>query len=328
MSSRVSVTVDSHQEGASAGNKKRSRDSEEEEEKRDRGGPSPARRLRSRLEIVDNKSEDSESETGGLFDTDSESEEEDIRGGCGPAEKFAVKNLNNILEDLENIKKIERKVNYVKTLVKDKDKNLKSLKKEIQETREETAVKVEEVEDLKNKILVLERENNSLKRYKSAWERSNSPRWNDSILPSCQEAQSLIARGEVLALSEPFLKAINHQLNNSDTDWLDYYLDHLAPDQTEVANFEAISSNLDRIHKLQQIILDAEESDNKEEILKEVLGLSRIEELCGVRSGAPVRATLTVEPRILPRVGEVIVIRRESGLGVSGAAATVKEDPE
>ena len=114
MSNRESEVVDSHQEGASTNNRRRLRDTEEEEEKRERGGPGPARRLRRRLELINNRSEESDSDTG--VEVDTESEKEDNSGGCGPAEKFAVRNLESIQEDLEYIKRIERKVSYVKEL--------------------------------------------------------------------------------------------------------------------------------------------------------------------------------------------------------------------
>ena len=65
---------------------------------------------------------------------------------------------------------------------------------------------------------------------------------------------------------------------------------------------------------------------NSEE-LKEILGLSKLEEFVGVR-GLPVEVKLKVEPRILPSVGEVIVIRREEAGEESSLRANLKTEQD
>ena len=126
----------------------------------------------------------------------------------------------------------------------------------------------------------------------------------------CQDPNYLPRSPQAVALSEPFISALAHQVRNGVFDWLTYYLDHMQPtEEVEANQFEAVSQNLERAHKLHQLVV-AHEGDQKK--LREILGLCRLEEYFGLRGGKPVTVSLTVDPRIIPAEGEVFVLRRNA----------------
>ena len=179
--------------------------------------------------------------------------------------------------------------------------------------------------ELDQKESTIENLKEDLVRYQRIFERGSDPTWQQNKFPSCFKSSQLIASGKVLPVSQQFIESVNLCFDNGSRDWLDFYLDQLAPsEEPDTEQIEAISKNLDRVQKFQQLILSHE--GNSEE-LKEILGLSKLEEIVGVRS-VPVEVKLKVEPRILPNVGEIIVIRREEAGEEASLRANLKTEQD
>ena len=91
---------------------------------------------------------------------------------------------------------------------------------------------------------------------------------------------------------------------------MDYYLEVAGLSENSLDNqISEIGENLDRIQKFYQAI---EDNSDDTSAIKEIIGLSTLERyFVGLRT-RPIRVELIVEPRLLPGVGEVIILRRET----------------
>ena len=129
--------------------------------------------------------------------------------------------------------------------------------------------------------------------------------------PTCWSSEVQAACG-IVSLSDRCKEAINRCFSaNPNSDWLDIYKEEAAIAGLPTDNLsEKVGFNIDRAQKLSLIIAKLEAAGETEK-LKEVIGLNRLEERVGTR-GHRIRVTLNIEPRILPEVGEIFVIRREN----------------
>lgn len=249
-----------------------------------------------------------------LSSDESSVEQEQVKGS-GQIEIYSDEELEvseaNTKEELEGlIGLFAFRVTRSKTLLQSANclgAEFDELQKQFTQVVEELIETRAEVTRLKDR---LQDESNRVRALDNIVRRPDEDR-SKFYFPTCWSNEVQAACG-VVSLSDRCKEAINRCFSsNSSSDWLDIYKEEAAVQDIPNLNIaEKVAWNIDRAQKLSLTIAKLEAAGDTEKI-KEVIGLSRLEEKVGIR-GHKIQVTLSIEPRVLPEVGEIFVIRREN----------------
>lgn len=258
-----------------------------------------------RRKVIRETSESSEEEefTPSHQELNSE-EEEELRldtAGLDPEVEACFTTIQVSLKEASS--RIRNRASDLCCLYHEKDKEWIKLKKYTNKKEEELDSAKQEIQELRDQV----------RRLTGTIRRANDTNWN--TLQTVNIDNSILSSDRLYCPSPKVTKSINRCFERYKRgyhcDWLDYYLEVVGDSDSN--NLEGqvseIGQNLDRVQRFYQAI-----EDNIEDtpLLKEIIGLTSLESyFVGLRS-TPIRVELIVEPRLLPGVGEVVVLRRET----------------
>ena len=133
-------------------------------------------------------------------------------------------------------------------------------------------------------------------------------------MESLQLDSTILNSDRVYCPSTKLAKSINRCFDRyrkgHHCDWLDYYLEVTGHSENNLdSQVSQVGQDLDRVQKFYQAI---EDNSDDYSAIKEIIGLTSLENnFVGLRT-RPISVEVTVEPRLLPGIGEVIVLRRET----------------
>ena len=220
--------------------------------------------------------------------------------GCDPEVEACLTSIQvNLKEASETIK--ERALDLC-NLYHERDKDWIKLKKHTERKERELDSAKKEIVELRDQI----------RRLTGTIRRANDTNWN--TLEPVHLDNTILNSDRLYCPSPKVTKSINRCFERYKKgyhcDWLDYYLEVAGLSENSLDNqVSEIGENLDRIQKFYQAI---EDNSDDTSAIKEIIGLSTLERyFVGLRT-RPIRVELIVEPRLLPGVGEIIILRRET----------------
>ena len=299
---------DYHQEEKAKGqgkNKTRTstkRSREEIEERKEGGGPAPRAYLRRRVIKESTESSEEEEFTPATQELNSE-EEEELRldtAGCDPEVEACFTSIQVNLREAAD--RIRDRASDLCCLYHERDKEWIKLKKYTERKERELDSAKLEISNLRNQV----------RRLTGTIRRANDTDW--TTVEPLQLDSTILNSDRVYCPSPKLAKSINRCFDRyrkgHHCDWLDYYLEVTGHSENNLdSQVSQVGQGLDRVQKFYQAI---EDNSDDHSAIKEIIGLTSLENnFVGLRT-RPISVEVTVEPRLLPGIGEVIVLRRET----------------